>query len=164
METENSEKKNHQPYEHFDMLISTSEAPSLNDGLVLQVDNLVFGNVMAKSLSNGFRPEVGPYEIIPVHLAGGVTVSYGWFPPGPAPFPADQLRGELAAALQRFLEGHPELPVEVGVDQGVEGRVEVAHPEDQRHHPTGTVACGGSAEGGDDVPATRAFVQLRVII
>lgn len=65
-------------------------------------------------------------------LAGGVAVRHCVSPvaaAGPPP-EAGQLGGYLAAALQRFREGHPELPVEVRVDQRVEGGVEVAHPED----------------------------------
>lgn len=41
------------------------------------------------------------------------------------------------AALQRLLERHPELPVEVRVDERVQGRVEVAHPEHEHSDPSG---------------------------
>lgn len=35
-----------------------------------------------------------------------------------------------AAGLEGLLECHSELAVEVSVDQGVQGRVEITHPED----------------------------------
>lgn len=49
-----------------------------------------------------------------------------------------EVRGLPAAeraerALQGVLEGLPEVPVEVGVDEGIQGRIGVADPEQDRH-------------------------------
>jgi hypothetical protein len=43
-------------------------------------------------------------------------------------------------ALECVLEGLSEVPVEVGVDERVQGRVEVANPEDQHDHAVWTMA------------------------
>lgn len=49
------------------------------------------------------------------------------------------------SALQRILERFPEVPVEVSVDHRVEGRVEVADPEDHDHDNVGAGAKNRSA-------------------
>lgn len=81
--------------------------------------------------------------IVHVNLARGVTVVDG-FAAGPAP-PTNHPRGEPAAILQRLLEGDAELAIEVGVDERIEGGIEVSDPEDERHHFRRTVAIVASA-------------------
>lgn len=69
----------------------------------------------------------------------------------------------LAATSQRFSESRPKLAVEIGVNQGVEGGVEITHPEDQRDHFGGVRAV--VAKGGYDVPETKfVYVTPRVIL
>ena len=88
-------------------------------------------------------------------------------PVGPALLPEAQLgadggrgarcavpRAAAAARLQGLLEGGAELAVEVGVDERVEGRVEVADPEDRGDHHGRVRADLRPAQRSDDVPAT----------
>lgn len=58
-----------------------------------------------------------------------------------------------AATLQGLAEGRAKLAVEVGVDERVEGAVEIAHPKHHRHHHVAALA--GVAQGRDDVPAIK---------
>lgn len=60
------------------------------------------------------------------------------------------------AALQRLLERHPELSVEVRVDEWVESRVEVAHPEYEHRHPPGHPRTAFQ-QRAHHVPATVEF-------
>lgn len=53
--------------------------------------------------------------------------------------------------MEGVLESLPEVAVEVGVDQRVEGGVEVADPEQHADHNVGAVA-GVAAEGCYHVP------------
>lgn len=71
------------------------------------------------------------------------------------PLPTHQLRRDLTAALQRFLERHPEFAVEVGVDERVQSRVEVADPEHEGHNPRRAVAHFRSADCCYYVPGTK---------
>lgn len=58
----------------------------------------------------------------------------------------------MAARLQCLLERRSELSVEVGIDNGVEGRVEVAHPEDSGYHHVWARTHVVPAQGCDHVP------------
>lgn len=66
--------------------------------------------------------------IVHVDLAGGVAV-IDRFASRPAS-PTDQAGAQFAAVLKGLLEGHPKFAIEVGVDQRVQSRIEVADPED----------------------------------
>lgn len=59
-----------------------------------------------------------------------------------------------AAGLQGLLEGHPELAVEVGVYEWIEGRVEVTYPEDCGNYHWGAVA-RRTAQCGYQVPEIK---------
>jgi len=64
-------------------------------------------------------------------------------------------RGPLAARKypeDRVAEGLAELAVEVGVDERIERRVEVAHPEDHVHDDHRRVRTRLAAQVGDVVP------------
>lgn len=70
-----------------------------------------------------------------VDAAGAVVIPQA----GPPHVQGVQVGGRAPAqaaegALQGVAERLPELAVEVGVDKGVQGRVEVANPEHQDHH------------------------------
>lgn len=57
----------------------------------------------------------------------------------------------VAAALQSLAKGRAELTVEVRVDDRVQGAVEVANPEHDRHEHVAALA--RVAQRRDDVPA-----------
>jgi len=59
---------------------------------------------------------------------------------------------------QGFPKGCPEIPVEVRVDEWVQSRVEVAHPEDGGNHHRGAAA-PGPAQSGRDVPVTSHILN-----
>lgn len=55
------------------------------------------------------------------------------------------------SALQRVFERFSEVAVEVGVDERIQRRIEVADPEEDGYDVVGTVACV-AAQRGDHVP------------
>lgn len=127
----------------------------LDDGLILQIDHFAFGNVTTQPLTMLMHSAViscdllrrfadGSQMIVHVDLAGSVAIVDGVA--SRSATATHEARRPSAAILERFLEGGSEFPVEVGVDQGIEGRIEVADPEDQGYHGRGTVAFLGAAE------------------
>lgn len=65
--------------------------------------------------------------------------------------------------LQRVLERLPEVAVEVGVDQRVQRRVGVAHPEQNHHHHV-RARTRVTAQGRYHVPVTRDRQKTRFLI
>lgn len=60
-----------------------------------------------------------------------------------------------ATGVQSLPESGPEVPVEVGIDERVQGRVEVAHPEHRSDHWRRR-RTGRTAERRDYVPWDRS--------
>lgn len=53
---------------------------------------------------------------------------------------------------QCILESFSKITIEICINNGVEGTVEVANPEENRHNHVGTWTELGSAERCDDIP------------
>lgn len=114
----------------------------LNDFLCLYINNLPLRHITTQSLAVTQSSGVRPQMVIRIGLTRRVAVRH-CVPPGAAagaPPEAGQLGGDLAAALECLREGHSELPVEVCVDERVQGGVEIAHPEDEGDQPRRVVA------------------------
>lgn len=65
----------------------------------------------------------------------------------------------LHAYLQRILECSPELSIEVRINQRIDGRIEVANPEDDAHDRFGWRAT--VTQRGDTIPSERNSQQIR---
>lgn len=68
------------------------------------------------------------------------------------------------AALQRLLERHAELPVEVRVDERVQRRVEVAHPEHQHGDPARHPRAAAFQQRAHYVPRQRETPALFIYL
>lgn len=63
----------------------------------------------------------------------------------------------LRTHLEGLLEGGPEVAIEVRINNGVQGRVEVADPEQDAHQEAGRDAA--IAQRGHDVPGIKKNVK-----
>lgn len=64
---------------------------------------------------------------------------------------ASNAAGEQKARPDRLFEGNPEFSIKISVDYRVQGRIEIADPEDGGYHPLRAIAVV-AAEGSYYIP------------
>lgn len=125
----------------------------------MKIYNLPFGDIrtVAISVSKIVRAVVDS-ELLVVHVDVGRCVAVGDVIAAISRCaPLDDFGPDhhVAAGQERLLEGDPELPVEVGVDEWIERRVEVSNPEYHGHYHWRAVAEFFSAESCNNVPGIK---------